>query len=66
MKCIDFQDEAAKNPDHWINDGLKNHFAEELKNWSNSKIKPQIIYGHDLLLTTAASHSLKSWLAHWF
>ena len=25
------QDEAAKNPDHWINDGLKNHFAEELK-----------------------------------
>ena len=31
MKCIDFQDEAAKNPDHWINDGLKNHFAEELK-----------------------------------
>ena len=23
MKCIDFQDEAAKNPDHWINDGLK-------------------------------------------
>ena len=25
------QSEAAKNPDHWINDGLKNHFAEELK-----------------------------------
>ena len=25
------QDEAAKNPNHWINDGLKNHFAEELK-----------------------------------
>ena len=25
------QDEAAKNPDHPINDGLKNHFAEELK-----------------------------------
>ena len=23
------QSEAAKNPDHWINDGLKNHFAEE-------------------------------------
>ena len=25
------QDEAAKNPDHWINDGLKNHLEEELK-----------------------------------
>ena len=25
------QEEAAKNPNHWINDGLKNHFAEELK-----------------------------------
>mgnify|MGYP003485892985 CR=1 FL=1 len=25
------QSEAAKNPNHWINDGLKNHFAEELK-----------------------------------
>ena len=25
------QDEAAKNPDHWINDGLKAHFEEELK-----------------------------------
>ena len=23
------QNEAAKNPDHWINDGLKKHFAEE-------------------------------------
>ena len=23
------QSEAAKNPDHWINDGLKKHFAEE-------------------------------------
>lgn len=25
------QSEAAKNPNHWINDGLKNHFVEELK-----------------------------------
>ncbi|MEG2273562.1 MAG: hypothetical protein RSC05_14955 [Acinetobacter sp.] len=25
------QNEAAKNPDHWINDGLKNHIAEELQ-----------------------------------
>ena len=25
------QSEAAKNPDHWINDGLKAHFEEELK-----------------------------------
>jgi hypothetical protein len=25
------QNEAAKNPDHWINYGLKNHFAEELQ-----------------------------------
>ena len=25
------QSEAAKNPDHWINDGLKNHLEEELK-----------------------------------
>ena len=25
------QSEAAKNPDHWINDGLKKHFAEELQ-----------------------------------
>ena len=25
------QDEAAKNPNHWINDGLKNHLEEELK-----------------------------------
>ena len=25
------QSEAAKNPDHWINDGLKKHFAEEQK-----------------------------------
>ena len=23
------QSEAAKNPDHWINDGLKAHFEEE-------------------------------------
>lgn len=23
------QSEAAKNPDHWINDGLKKHFEEE-------------------------------------
>lgn len=25
------QSEAAKDPNHWINDGLKNHFAEELQ-----------------------------------
>ena len=25
------QSEAAKNPNHWINDGLKNHLEEELK-----------------------------------
>ncbi len=23
------QDEAAKNPEHWINDGLRKHFEEE-------------------------------------
>ena len=33
------QTEAAKNPDHWINDGLKKHFEEERRRLG--KIKAQ-------------------------
>ena len=28
-EVIRLQDEAAKNPEHWINDGLRKHFEEE-------------------------------------
>lgn len=35
------QTEAAKNPDHWINDGLKKHFEEERRRLG--KIKAQTI-----------------------
>ena len=31
------QDEAAKNPDHPINDGLKQHFEEEKRKLSEIK-----------------------------
>ena len=35
------QDEAAKNPHHWINDGLKQHFEEERQKLKKIKSQPK-------------------------
>ena len=35
------QDEAAKNPDHSINDGLKQHFEDERQELKKSKSQPK-------------------------
>ena len=35
------QDEAAKNPDHPINDGLKKHFEEERQKLKKIKSRPK-------------------------
>lgn len=39
-EVIRLQNEAAKNPEHWINDGLRQHFEEhkqKLENLKNAK-----------------------------